>query len=286
MNLQNAHYRIDTPYQANICDLSRRLIVNCSGMTVLSSPFQSAYPVGRHDYYLMYMLEGRLDLRINEVQGEMIPGRMIIYPPDQLYAYGMQEFTRMAYLWVHFTGSGVASLLGELGLETSHIYSLRDGETIEEDIAALHRLFITRPLFWEDELASLMEQILIHIARDIGTPDDALSIARIQTSLHHLNTHYAEPLRLETLANMEYLSPSRYSALFRQITGRSPQHYLIELRMRNARDLLAATNLSVSEVARSVGYDDPLYFSRLFRQHFGLPPKAVRTGACKINPDG
>ena len=61
-----------------------------------------------------------------------------------------------------------------------------------------------------------------------------------------------------------------------EIMGVSPQQYLIDLRLRNARDLLISTDLSISEVARSVGYDDPLYFSRLYRKHYGLSPRESR----------
>ena len=58
--------------------------------------------------------------------------------------------------------------------------------------------------------------------------------------------------------------------------GRSPQQYLINLRLHNAQNMLLDTDLSVGEIARSVGYDDQLYFSRLFHRYFGTSPREYR----------
>ena len=53
--------------------------------------------------------------------------------------------------------------------------------------------------------------------------------------------------------------------------------YLTELRIQKACELLDNSDLRIAEIASRVGYDDKLYFSRIFRQHTGLPPTAYRT---------
>ena len=83
-------------------------------------------------------------------------------------------------------------------------------------------------------------------------------------------------MRLEDLARMEHLSPSRYSAVFRSCMGVSPQGFLTYLRIKNAADLLCRTDLSMAQVAQAVGYDDPLYFSALFRRKMGMAPSRYR----------
>ena len=75
---------------------------------------------------------------------------------------------------------------------------------------------------------------------------------------------------------MEHLSPSRYSAVFRGCMGVSPQGFLIGLRMKNAADLIRRTDLTITQVAQAVGYEDALYFSTLFRRKMGLPPSRYR----------
>ncbi len=75
---------------------------------------------------------------------------------------------------------------------------------------------------------------------------------------------------------MEHLSPSRYSALFRSCMGISPQGFLIRLRIQNAANLICQTDLQIGEIAKAVGYEDPLYFSTLFHKKTGFSPREYR----------
>jgi transcriptional regulator GlxA family with amidase domain len=80
-----------------------------------------------------------------------------------------------------------------------------------------------------------------------------------------MKQHLEQPLHVPTLAALANLSPSHYTALFKQHTGYAPIDYLIRLRMHWACQLLDTTNLPVKNIAASLGYDDPFYFSRLFK---------------------
>lgn len=279
MNWQRAntqgYYRIDDG-ACNVADFSVPLLVNCSGVCAFDSPFKNAAAQGRHDYYLMYLAHGQLNIQVDQISYALNAGELIIYPPERFYAYQYAAAERMAYLWVHFTGSAVETTLSRRSLETAKVYRLKQTEEIEADFEAIQRLFIAQPLYYLEEASSRLDMLLTHVGRSVRQSDAEPSRDRLLTSLNYLNRHYADPIVLSSLASMEYLSVSRYSALFRLLMGVSPQKYLIELRLKNAREMLASTDLSVSEIARSVGYDDPLYFSRLFRKHFGIPPRSAR----------
>ncbi|MBQ3591189.1 MAG: helix-turn-helix transcriptional regulator, partial [Clostridia bacterium] len=105
---------------------------------------------------------------------------------------------------------------------------------------------------------------------------DGQQTQRLYTSLSFLHEHYSQPLSISALAAMETLSVSRYRMLFHEIFGISPITYLTRLRMRQALTLLLQTNLPISHISSSVGYEDPLYFSRAFRRMFGLSPTDYR----------
>lgn len=277
LNAQS-YYRLDDAGGCNLRDLSRPLVVNCSGVCVFDRPFRSQQQHGRHDFYLMYLVCGALDAWTGTTAHSLQAGDVIFYPPETYYAYQLAGTEKMAYLWVHFTGSDAENLLTGHGLEMARVYHIGHAAELSEAIEGIHRLFITRPAFFLEEAAARLNVLLLHIARSVRPPESAFSTDRFQASLNYLNRHYTQAIRLETLAEMEYLSASRYSALFRQIIGCSPQQYLLELRLKNARELLHSTDLSIAEVARSVGYEDALYFSRLFRRHTGQPPSAYRAG--------
>jgi iron complex transport system substrate-binding protein len=98
-----------------------------------------------------------------------------------------------------------------------------------------------------------------------------------------MKQHLNEPLRAATLAGVANMSLPHYFALFKRVVGSSPIDYLIKLRMERARRLLAETSWSVKEVAVSLGYDDPLYFSRVFKSINQTAPSDFRARRRNIN---
>lgn len=101
------------------------------------------------------------------------------------------------------------------------------------------------------------------------------SFPMMEEMVHYIQTHYMNPLTLEELASRCQLKPKYFSALFQKYTGIGPIEYVIQYRMEQAHQLLFSGQYTVTAVAKSVGYNDPFYFSRLFKKHRGLPPSHV-----------
>lgn len=99
------------------------------------------------------------------------------------------------------------------------------------------------------------------------------SMARVRA---YLETRYAEPVSLRDLAELAGMSEQRFSYRFQQTYGMRPMNFLIARRLERAHQLLQ-TGMLVKDVAAAVGYDDPLYFSRLFKRHYGCSPQAARS---------
>lgn len=91
----------------------------------------------------------------------------------------------------------------------------------------------------------------------------------------YLETHFSEPIKLHDLAQMVGMSDQRLSYSFDRAYGVRPMNFLIMRRLEEAHRLLQNGAL-VKEAAAAAGYDDALYFSRLFKKHYGCPPAAVR----------
>ncbi|MFC4534650.1 AraC family transcriptional regulator [Sphaerisporangium dianthi] len=100
------------------------------------------------------------------------------------------------------------------------------------------------------------------------------SHSSISAALTFARAHYAEPLTVNDLARQAALSPSAFSTLFREITGRPPYRFLKEYRLDRARELLVDHRRSVAETSRHVGYASVSHFIKEFRNRFGVTPKA------------
>ncbi|HEY3313998.1 MAG TPA: AraC family transcriptional regulator [Bacillota bacterium] len=92
----------------------------------------------------------------------------------------------------------------------------------------------------------------------------------------YLEEHYYEPLRVEAMARVARLSPRRLGERFKRLTGRTLIQYLTELRVREAKRLLTATDKEIMAVCFEVGYDNLSHFYRVFKKHTGLTPRRFR----------
>jgi AraC-like DNA-binding protein len=106
--------------------------------------------------------------------------------------------------------------------------------------------------------------------RDIAMPDTALS--RVNGAIRWIRENYAEPIRVETLAEMSALSLSAFHRHFKAVTALSPLQYQKRVRLLHARTSLLAGKGNVTSVAFGVGYESPNQFSREYARMFGLPP--------------
>lgn len=109
------------------------------------------------------------------------------------------------------------------------------------------------------------------------TADATLENAgRISRSIAYMVEHLNQPLQVSTLAAQASVSTSHFFALFKRQMGTAPIDFFIRLRMNHARELLDSTRSSVKEIAATMGYDDPFYFSRVFKSVHQIAPAEYR----------
>ena len=92
----------------------------------------------------------------------------------------------------------------------------------------------------------------------------------------YIEENYRLDINLNSLSRLVYLNPIYLSSLFKQETGISITDYIIETRLKKARELLRDTPMFIGDIASAVGYRDTRYFSRLFLKHVGVKPSEYR----------
>jgi len=98
----------------------------------------------------------------------------------------------------------------------------------------------------------------------------------MEHAMRYFQEHYHEQIIIEDYAQSRGMSVSWFLRNFKQITNTSPMQYVLNLRINNAVSLLENTDYNVTEIGAIVGYDNPLYFSRIFKKQKGVSPKDYR----------
>ncbi|HXD11019.1 MAG TPA: AraC family transcriptional regulator, partial [Anaerolineales bacterium] len=100
----------------------------------------------------------------------------------------------------------------------------------------------------------------------------------IRQAQEYIECHYTDAqLSLHVLATQANLSASHFSVVFSQETGKTFKEYLTQVRLQKAKELLRMTALRSADIAYQVGYNDPHYFSSVFKKHTGLSPIEFRS---------
>ncbi len=112
--------------------------------------------------------------------------------------------------------------------------------------------------------------------RQLGLADSSLS--HISRAVRWIREHYAQPFRVEDVARMSGMGVSAFYRNFQAVTAMSPIQFQKQIRLQQARLLLATHPRDVTGVAQRVGYDNPSQFSREYRRQFGVPPSRDAAG--------
>lgn len=129
---------------------------------------------------------------------------------------------------------------------------------------------ILAPLITREIIYFLLKSRFAGIIYQIGIKGSQMW--RIYSSIEKIRRDFASPLTVDTLADMSDMSPSAFHQYFKKVTLLSPIQFQKQVRLQEARRLLATETVDVTSVAYRVGYESPSQFSREYARLFGLPP--------------
>lgn len=282
----NAAY-LGVPHE-DIVTASKPLLVTAAGnYRMHTSPvYETSRPKGRGDYQLYYVASGKLHIILEGKEKVLTKGNMVLFRPGETQIYNIYAADKPETYWVHFTGADVEQLLERYDLPkgenlfyvgNSSDYQWLFGQMIRE-------LQLRRPNF-EDLLAMNLRTMILMINRSIIECKNAgtLVLDEIEKAIHYFNDNYNRPIVIEDYAERHLMSPCWFIQNFKQLTKTTPMQYIVSLRITNAMNMLENKNYNVSQIAAAVGYDNALYFSRLFKKHTGMSPKEYRKSLEKNN---
>ncbi|HEX3359001.1 MAG TPA: AraC family transcriptional regulator, partial [Tepidisphaeraceae bacterium] len=228
---------------------------------------------------IFYCIKGRGWCEVEEKRHEVLPGQLLVMPAQARRTYGSYWDGSWSLIWIQLAAINLDAFASELSAapqilslgtcEKAHMVAL-----FQEVLQALETPCPQRLLQVSQRAMHLLNTPISNHQESWLTETD--SAGKIARTVDYMKQHLNEPLRAATLAGVAKMSLPHYFALFKRVVGSSPIDYLIRLRMEHARRLLAETSWSVKEVAVSLGYDDPLYFSRVFKSINQTAPSDFR----------
>jgi AraC-like DNA-binding protein/mannose-6-phosphate isomerase-like protein (cupin superfamily) len=255
-------------------------------------PSRYVLPRHKHEYFeVCWVIEGRCLLWLDGRTVQMTPQRAcIIQPGETHHVLPTGQLGPFRTLWWLATQRGLVLDAGTFA--QGHRQATATFVELPYPVpplieAAVDELRWRRPqhaLFTRLRLLEVAAAVLRALdeasghpveglTSDAGQPRTAWFVHRL---MQYVQSSHGPDVTLGQLAAVVGFSPNYVTTLFRVSTGQSLMAYVNEVRHRHAADLLRTTTMTVADVARAAGYNDPFYFDRVFRRREGCPPLAYR----------
>ena len=239
----------------------------------------------RHDdNLLLYCTAGRGELAVGDWHSAVVPGNIMLLPQGVTHAYQADEADPWTLYWVHFQGASTRVFMQHLGYREGR--PLADAGVSPLLIGAFTNLLEVRRTGYStrafinaaNHLRHLLTQMSLEISAHAGRLQSGFELEQVQA---YMLEHIDQQLSLDALARVANMSKYHFSNRYKALTGYPPVRHFLNMKMEHACHLLDSTDLGVGEIARRVGYEDPLYFSRLFSKTIGSSARSYRASSRK-----
>lgn len=236
-----------------------------------------------HNYAeLFYTVGGSGQFRIGDSLYPVRANQLVIISPNVMHTEVSYNASPLEYIVL-----GIEGLELSVGENTDGRFCILDYQGVGDILACLRsilRELEAQQQGYEVICQAYMEILITRLMRSTSV-SSAAEIAAVPVSRQcaairrYIGLHYKEPLNLDMLAEEAYVSKYYLAHAFKAEYGISPINYQISLRIKESRYLLRETDMSLSQIARVLGFSSASYFSQSFRRAEGISPLEYRNNA-------
>ena len=234
---------------------------------------------GCDDYILFYCLGGVGHIDTADQKYLLKTNQFLILPPNEYHRYQADIEDPWTIYWVHFSGSRLHELedqfhLANFKMPTDIYYSEEMLQTWEEMFYSLDKGYTSNSISFANLTLYRFLSFFLFPDRKklVQKEEDTGQPSLVSDSIRYMKENVVERFTVEDLSEKANLSASHYTALFKKSTGMSPMDYFIRMKIQYACQLLSQSKLKIKEVGDKIGYEDPYYFSRIFKKVTGKSP--------------
>lgn len=217
--------------------------------------------IGYHRLYLL--TEGRAEMKLNTGTLELVPGRIYFIPAFSVLSGSVSG--KMNKYYIHFQ---VDSMLFDLYRYLSDEFSVAAGPMTESLFETVIENYASSTVSSRLKVQGAMNLIMSDFISGINV--DKMSVLRFAPVLEYINENFTKDIRLAELADIMKISTMYFSNTFKKLFNISPKQYILNKRLIEAERLLLETEMSVAEIAYSVGFENENYFSEFFSSRVGI----------------
>lgn len=235
-----------------------------------------------NEYHLHFILNGKGVLTVNNQTYHLQKDDIFLIPKDCEIKYFADHEFPWEYMWVTFDGEMALTYLSyaDLSAEAPILHSAIPNKIY---LPMIQKILDANELTFANEIKRLgiLYEILSTLAESQSATRkeqnryDYSSDTYVDYALHYIQHNYNK-IKVNDIANYIGINRSYLTTVFKKQLNISPQEYLVNYRLKKAAELLKTTNLSVQEISLSIGYENPLTFSKMFKQSYGVSPKHYR----------
>lgn len=233
---------------------------------------------GCDDYILLYSLGGKGHIEIEKAKFELRPNQFIIIPPHRFHRYQADLHDPWTLYWVHFSSNKLTELNNEF--KVAQFYAPTDMHYNEKIPDIWVEMYSSLASGYSVGSIGYANFCLYRFLSFFLFPNNNYKISEKETpidkSIEYMKANINKRLSTDEIARLFQYSSSHFTAIFKKKTGLSPIDYFINMKIHYACQMLSQSDLKIKEIADKVGYDDPYYFSRLFKQIMSKSPKEYR----------
>lgn len=270
----------NVPLQINSCGTYRLL---------KRKKLETCRPEGRNDYQLIYISSGSGYFYFDNMPKETVieAGNIILYRPNDYQKYEYYSKDHAEVYWIHFTGNEIESVFSSYGLDVrKKVFACGTDALYRTNFEMIINEMEMKKDYFDDVAAFLFKQILISVGRyqKKTSPENPYPNNEIEEIMSYFRAHYQENINVEKYIESQGYSISSFFRKFKEYTEMTPLQYILHIRLSCAMKLLETSTYQVGEISKIVGYDNQLYFSRLFHKHIGMSPNNYRKNIVKPTP--